>query len=393
MHKVSLLSLLITLFSFTLEAQEAPGYTNPEQGFELMRQLAADGNYGSAKQLGYQLLEEKEDYYDVALYLARIHGWEASYDSAYLLIDEVILKEPELYEAYQTCVDVAYWENNWARLDSCAERALELVPGSEEILEKYNLAHQPGAGLGQSEYPEVFVHYTFDHFSVPYVRNWHLLTVGGQIPVKWATLVPYINGGYESAGGNIPSTDIQFNLDAYLTLGKRNYALLGYGFSPNGVINYLPNHRAAAEVWQALPKGFGISAGLRYFYWDQNFTFLTFSAEKYIGDWWLSFRNYLFFKDVGVRASYYLSGRRYFASKYDHLTLTLGYGAAPDEPVLVVSDLERLNAITCRLEYNRQLSPFVRMVAMLGYSYEEYLDQAYRNRIAFSLGCNIRIKK
>ena len=184
-------------------------------------------NTGQPKLLGYQLLEEKEDYYDVALYLARIHGWEAGYDSAYLLIDELILKEPALFEAYQTCVDVAYWENNLPRLDSCAEKALELEPESEEILEKYNLAHAPGAGEKQSEYPEVFVHYTFDHFSVPYVRNWHLLTLGAQIPVKWATLIPYINGGYESAGGNTPSTDIQFNLDAYLTLGKKNYALAG----------------------------------------------------------------------------------------------------------------------------------------------------------------------
>ena len=391
MHKASTLSLLLFLSFFNLEAQDIPAYDNPEQGFELMRQLATEGDYGSSKALGYQLLEEKEDYYDVALYLARIHGWEAGYDSAYMLIDEVIAQDSGLYEAYQTCVDVAYWQNNWSRLDTCAEKALELRPGSEEILEKYNLAHQPGDM--SSEYPEIFVHYTFDHFSVPYTRNWHLLTVGGQIPVKWATLIPYINGGYESAGGNTPSTDIQFNLDAYLTLGKKNYALLGYGFSPNGVINYLPNHRAAAEIWQTLPKGFGVSAGMRYFYWDRHFAFLTVSAEKYAGNWWFAFRPYIFFKDVGVRGSYYLSGRRYFASKYDHLTLTLGYGAAPDEPVLVVTDLDRLNAITCRLEYNRQLTPVLKMIAMAGYSYEEYVDQAYRNRIAMKLGFYIRIKK
>ncbi len=391
MRKVAFLSLLITYFFFTLEAQEIQGYANLEQGFELMRQRATDGDYDSAKLLGYQLLEEKGDYYDVALYLARIHGWEASYDSAYLLIDEVIGQEPDLFEAYETCVDLAYWENNISRLDSCAEKALALEPGSEAILAKYTQAHQPGDL--QTEYPEVFAHYTFDHFSVPYVRNWHLLSVGGKIPISWATLIPYINGGYESAGGNTPSTDIQFNLDAYLTLGKNNYALVGYGFSPNGVINYLPNHRAAAEIWQTLPKGFGVSVGMRYFYWDEHFAFLTLSAEKYAGNWWFSFRPYIFFKDVGVRGSYYLSGRRYFASKYDHLTLTLGYGAAPDEPVLVVTDLDRLNALSARLEYNRPLTPMLRMIAMAGYSYEEWQDQSYRNRISFRLGCYIRIKK
>ncbi len=391
MHRVSSLIFLFVLITLSIDAQETPGYSNLEQGFELMRQLATDGDYSSAKQIGYKLLDEKEDYYDAALYLARIHGWEASYDSAYVLIDEVIESEPELFEAYQTCVDLAYWDNDIARLDSCAEKALELNPDSEEIIAKYNQAHQPGDL--QTIYPEVFASYTFDHFSDPYVRNWHLLSVGGQIPFKHGTLIPSINGGYESAGGYTPSTDIQFNLDAYITIGKKNYALLGYGFSPNGVINYLPGHRAAAEIWQTLPKGFGISAGMRYFYWDEHFTFLTFSAEKYAGNWWFSFRNYLFFKDLGLRGSYYLSGRRYFASKYDHLTLTLGYGAAPDEPVLVVTDLDRLNALSCRLEYSRQVTPLVRMFAMAGYSYEEYEDQAYRNRIAMKLACYILIKK
>ncbi|MFO7671496.1 MAG: YaiO family outer membrane beta-barrel protein [Bacteroidales bacterium] len=391
MPKVSLLFFLGVLYSITLQSQEIPGYVNPEQGFDLMRQLAAEGDYETAKRVGYQLLGEKGDYDDVALYLARIHGWEASYDSAYMLLDRVILKEPELYEAYQTCVDVAYWENNLTRLEYCAEKALAIQPGSPEILEKYNLSRPPEEM--QTDGPGVFLHYSFDHFALPYVRNWHMLTVGGQIPIRFGTLIPSLNGGYESAGGNTPSTDFQVNLDAYFTLGKKNYALLGYGFSPNGVINYLPLHRAAAEIWQALPKGFGVSAGMRYFYWEQSFAYLTFSAEKYAGNWWFSFRNYLFFKEVGITGSYYLSGRRYFASKFDHLTLTLGFGAAPDEPVLVVTDLDRLNAITCRLEYSKQLTPLVRLIAMVGYGYEEYVVQSYRNRIDMRLGCYFRIKR
>ncbi|MCP4314064.1 MAG: YaiO family outer membrane beta-barrel protein [Bacteroidetes bacterium] len=389
MRKVSLFSILITIYCFALHAQDIPGYANPEQGFELMRQLAVDGDYGTAKQLGYKLCGEHGNYYDVALYLARIHGWESSFDSAYLVLDEVISKEPELYEAYKTCVDLAYWENNRTRLEDCADKALELEPGSEEILEKLNRAAQQNES--QVDKPEVFLHYSYDHFSMPYVRNWHMLTAGGQIPFEYGTLIPYINGGYH-AGNNTPSTDLQLNLDVYLTLGKKNYALLGYGFSPNGVLNYLPRHRAAAEIWQALPKGFGLSAGMRYFYWDSHFTFLTFSAEKYAGNYWFSFRNYLFFKELGVSGSYYLTGRRYFASKNDHLTLTLGYGTAPDEPLLVISDLDRLNSASCRIEYSKQLSPLLRMIAGIGYGYEEYMDQTYRNRIDMKLGCYFRIK-
>jgi len=380
---------LIAASQVHLRAQDSLLYSNPEEGFALMRQYASEREYGTAKQIGYSLLEENEAYHDVALALARIHGWEASYDSAYRVLDQVIAQAPELFEAYQTCVDLAYWENNWERMEECADRAVELEPDSAAIFDRYRLAQYEGS---QQVWPELFMHYSYDHFSQPYVRNWHMLTAGGKIPVKPGTLVPYLNAGYH-AGGYNPATDIQLNLDAYLTIGKKNYAMLGYGFSPNGAINYLPMHRAAAEIWQVLPKGFGLSAGLRYFYWEQHFTFLTFSAEKYTGNYWFSLRNYLFNKDYGVSTSWYLSARRYFDSRFNYINLTLGYGAAPDEPVLVLTDLERLNAISGRIELSKQVSPLLRMVGMLGYAYEEYFDQEYRHRIDLRIGCYFRIKK
>jgi len=383
------LIVLATASLVHLRAQDSLLYSNPEEGFALMRHFAVDKEYSTAKSIGYKLLEENEAYHDVALYLARIHGWEASYDSAYLVLDKVIAQEPELFEAYQTCADIAYWENNWDRLEECAEQAVELEPDSSAIFDRYRQARLAGS---QQPWPELFMHYSYDHFSLPYVRNWHMLTVGGQIPIKPGTLVPYVNAGY-LAGGYTPSTDIQLNLDAYLTIGKKNYAMLGYGFSPGGAIKYFPVHRAAAEIWQVLPRGFGLSAGLRYFYWEQHFTFLTFSAEKYAGNYWFSLRNYLFFKEYGTTASFYLSARRYFETTFDHLTLTLGYGAAPDEPLMVVTDLERLNAISGRVELSKQVSTRVRMTGMLGYAYEEYFDQEYRHRFDLRLGCYFRIKK
>ncbi len=390
MHRVFVFLVLTAASLHPLQAQDPLNYELPEEGFDRMRQYAVDGDYLHAKQVGYKLLEENESYYDAALFLARIHGWEASFDSAYRLVDRVISESPGLFEAYQTCVDLAYWENDWDRLEDCANRAIELEPDSARIFDRYRQArYQAGP---QQKQAEVFAHYYYDHFSLPYVRNWHMLTAGGQIPVKPGILVPYLNAAYH-AGGYQPATDIQLNLDAYLTLSKKNYVMAGYGFSPKGSLNYLPVHRAAAEIWQALPAGFALSAGFRYFYWEQHFTFLTFSAEKYAGNYWFSLRNYLFFKDYGVSASYYLSARRYFENSYNYLTLTLGYGTAPDEPLVVVSDLDRLQAISARAELSRELNARVRLTGMLGYGYEEYSDRAYRNRFDFRLGAYFRINQ
>lgn len=390
MRRYTIFFLVLICLQLSLGAQDRPDYATPDEGFELMRDLASAGNYPDARQIGYELLEENEANHDVSLYLARIYGWEKSYDTAYAIVFKVMSAEPRLYEAYEVCVSLAYWEGNVEMLETCAAGAAEIEPDSAGVYDHYLEALKEGDP--EQKHPEIFGLYSYDHFSVPYVRNWHMLTVGGEIPFKHGTLIPSVNGGYH-AGGNKPATDLQLNLDAYLILGKKTYTLLGYGFSPEGVLDYFPGHRMAAELWQSLPKGFSISAGLRYFYWEQHFPFLTFSAEKYAGNYWFAFRNYLFFKDYGVSGSYYLSARRYFATKFDHLTLTLGYGTAPDEPILVVSDLERLNAISGRIEYSKRLSPVVRITAMAGYAWEEYMDQESRHRIDMRVGFYYMIGK
>ena len=75
--------------------------------------------------------------------------------------------------------------------------AIALEPDSSAIFDPYRQAQRAG---GLESGPEVFLHYSYDHFSLPYLRNWHMLTAGGNIPVKAVTLVPYVNGGYHGGG-------------------------------------------------------------------------------------------------------------------------------------------------------------------------------------------------
>ena len=261
MRRLPLIITLLICCLIRLNAQETQQTGDPEKDFAIMRELAVAGDYSSAKLIGYELLEANEAYHDVALYLARIHGWESSFDSAYVLLDRVMAMEPELYEAYATCADLAYWENNLEKLEHCASYATEIEPDSAGAFDGYirALTQKPS----QYKHTELFGIYSFDHFSKPYVRNWHMLTAGAELPFRQGTMIPSLNWGYQGGADNSPASDIQLNLDAYLTFGKLNYALLGFGFSPDGKLNYFPGQRAAVEVWQALPKGFGLSAGIR----------------------------------------------------------------------------------------------------------------------------------
>ncbi len=390
MQKVLVFVICIWMLHIPTWAQESDSsYNTPEEGFALMRQQAADQEYSSAKQTGFQLLEENPEYHDVSLYLARIYGWESSYDSAYIILDKVLMEDSTLLEAYLVGVDLAYWENDWDKLESYANSALEIDPELTEVQKKLIVARQQDVRTVAK--PEIMAAYSYDHFSVPYVRNWHMLTAGAILPTEVVTYMPYVNAGYQPGEGQ--STDIQFNLDAYFNLGELNSVLAGYGFSPSGSVDFLPNHRAALEYWRVLPKGFGVSAGLRYFYWNEHFTFFTLSGEKYFGNWYMSLRTYLFSKDYGISSSWYLHARRYLASKYDYVSGTIGYGTAPDEPLLVVSDLGRFNALSFKLGYSRQLNPGLRFEVSIGYAYEEYADQQYRNRYDFRTGFYFKIKK
>ncbi|MEN8203502.1 MAG: YaiO family outer membrane beta-barrel protein [Bacteroidota bacterium] len=391
MYRQFAIILYTLLLHVPLRSQETTqSYKTPEEGFTLMRQFAAEQKYDSAKRIGYELLEENPDNHDVSLYLARLYGWESNYDSAYSILDGVLQQDSTLIEAYVIRVDLAYWKNDWEKLELYAGDALEKDPGLTEVEEKLLLARQQGKR--SLEKPELLVAYYYDHFSVPYVRNWHMVTAGGVIPTGIAIFSPYVNAGYHP-GLEGQSTDIQFNLDAYFKLGTRNSFLAGYGFSPSGSHDFLPGHRAALEYWRVLPKGFGASAGLRYFYWDDHFTFLTLSGEKYAGNYWISLRSYLFSKDYGISTSWYLTARRYFDSKHNYIHATVGYGTAPDEPLLVVSDLDRLNALSLKLGFSRQLNSRLRLQVMAGYAYEEFDDQEYRNRFDFRTSFFIKLTR
>ena len=390
MYRIAILIIALSFFQDTLAAQKTGQDSIPTEGLGLMQHYASNQHYEEARELGYRMLRDDPFNHDVSLMLARIYGWESRYDSAYAIVDRIMSVAPELVEAHLVRVDLAYWENDWTKLEAYAETALELNPGARELREKYLLAKYQ-LRLTR-DVPELHVAYYYDHFGEPYRRNWHMLTLGGVVPVGRSHLLPYINGGYHPGVEGV-STDIQFNLDTYVHLGSKNYILVGGGLSPRGKIDYLPSGRAALELWQVLPAGFAVSAGARYFYWDDPFTFLTFSGEKYAGDYWLALRNYLFLKEHGISTSWYLSARRYLANRFNYLTLTIGYGAAPDEPLLVVSDLDRLNALSFRAGFSWKVRHNLRWYSQMGYAYEEFSDREYRHRIDFRTGLYIGLKR
>jgi len=296
------------------------------------------------------LLDAYPSYGDARILLGRILAWQKDFDQAAAVIDTLLRSEPDNEDALAARRDISLWSK-------------ENTPVATDIR----------AG------------YFFDTFSEPYERFWQVFKAGAGHRFNWGPAAAGINTGNIIIGDPEPAnvTELQFEAEAYPHLSNKNYAYLSYAYSPG---SYFPKHRAAVELWQILPKGWVVSAGANYYYFDRNIYIALASVEKYVGKYWLSLKGFLYFKDEGPTTSLYMNARRYF-NDTDYLQITLGTGTAPDEPFDIQADLMRLSANSIRLAYNVSITSRLMMRIGAGYSREEYEENILRDR--FEGGVNL----
>jgi YaiO family outer membrane protein len=308
---------------------------DPEAEFLRIRNMAFDGNYTQAAADARRLVNAFPTYGDARILLGRILAWQKDYKLAAAVIDTLLKTEPGNADALSARRDISLWS-------------------------KENTAVATDLRTG----------YSFDYFSEPYTRFWQIFSLGAGHRFSWGPASAGVNVGnlITDKATNLYATELQFEADAYPRLSNKNYAYLAYAYSPG---THFPTHRAAFEIWEVLPAGWAISAGLNYYYFDRNVFIALGSVEKYLGKFWLSGKCYVYFKDDGPRTSFYLNVRRYF-NDFDYLQLTLGTGTAPDEPFDIREDINRLSANSIRLAYNFNVKARFSVRLGAGYSREEY---------------------
>jgi YaiO family outer membrane protein len=342
------LILFITGLILTGSLSHSPAFsqdiTNPESEYMRIRAIAFEGDYANAAAAARRLVNAYPSYGDARILLGRILAWQKDYQQAAAVIDTLLAAEPDNADALSARRDISLWSK-------------ENTPVATDIR----------AG------------YSFDSFNKPYTRFWQVYKAGAGHRFNWGPASAGLNIGdirIETDTTTVDALEYQFEAEAWPKLTDKNYAYLAYAFSPG---SYFPSHRAAIELWQILPKGWAISAGMNYYYFDRNSFIAGLSVEKYAGKFWLSLKSYFYFKDDGMTTSFYFNGRRYF-NDTDYLQITLGTGTAPDEPFDVQPDVMRLSANSIRLAYYTSLTNKLTLRIGAGYSYEEYAEDACRNR-------------
>lgn len=370
-----LYSVIILLsFSFlpflcpSASAQVIPD--RPEAVFDTVRTLAYDGRLEEAELMARELVKNNPDYGDAIVLLARIVAWQERYKEALVILDTLIAKQAGHNDALDARSTIVEWMQ--AKEDEIISR------GDTAMAEAEQLPGEHGATDSLNRDVDIFLGYYFDTFRQPYSRFWQIFRVGAQYETSAGPLLGTVNFGnlHADNGNGVAETGIQVQAEFWPQISEKSYGWLAYAYSP---FRYFPRHRAAAEYWYSLERGWVVSAGASYFYFDRNIFIPTFSIEKYAGKYWLAARTYIHLKEAGTSSSVFLSARRYFNDN-DYIQLTAGAGTAPDEPWDLASDLERQKAIAVKLSGNKKISNSFTVKLGAGYSREEYLNEQLRNR-------------
>jgi YaiO family outer membrane protein len=347
------------------------------QSYEEARNLALNGERAKARQLCKAILTQGFNS-DVALLLGRTYAWDGKYDSTRIVLNEVLVQNPDNIEALDAFADVEYWSENYAKAIEYCDLALKKDPKNEDFLfkkakilrsnEKYEEAVATLEGLisinGSNaealkklqEYRldvmknRIKLNYTIDQFDKSFNRDpWQVVALSYGRKTKLGSVIARVN-----MAKRFGDTGFQYEMDAYPKISENNYGYLNYGFSQSSVF---PDHRFGAELFHSFPKAFEGSLGMRtLFFGSSDVTIFTGSVGKYISNYWISLRSYVTPGTTGTSVSGQLQMRRYFSDPENYIGLRLGYGVSPDDNQnLVNSDSSsrlKLNTRSIRLELN-----------------------------------------
>lgn len=397
------------VFALTVLLMAATGNAAKAQTFKEAQTLAFNGEREKARAVCWQLLHKGFNS-DVALLLGRTYAWDSMYDSARVVLKEVLVHRAGNMEAYDALSDVEFWADNADKAVNYCDAALKAetdsyffalkkarILASEErydeaanTLETF-LSENPGQAdvlLKLTEYRQdalknsLKLTYSLEVFDDEFNRDpWQLTALSYSRKTKFGSLIARMNYA-ERYGDN----GIQFELDAYPSIAENSYLYLSYGFSADGLF---PNNRYGIELYRNFSHGIEGSAGMRYLDFNSSgVDVYTATLGKYLGNYWFSIRTYITPGSNGTSVSGFLSARRYFADAENYIGLKVGYGVSPDDSRNQLGSQANLslNKRSAGIEYNHIFNKKWILNTSATWNNEELVPGAYSNYYSFNIG-------
>jgi YaiO family outer membrane protein len=366
---ILLVIFILPIFAPCSSAQVIPD--NPEVAFDTIRAVAFDGRLEDAEVMARQLVKNNPGYGDAVVLLARIIAWQERYNTAIEMLDSLLIEQPGHEDAINARKTIYEWLQSSAVEDSLTADQ-DVLQGSDD-----ELRTETGNDTTANP-PDIHLGYYFDTFNEPYFRFWQIYSVGVEYKTGIGPLLWTFSFGNRNTDihEETDKSSIQLQGEFWPKISKRTYAWFVYAYSP---FPYFPEHRAVAQFWHNLNKGWVLSAGASYYYFDRNILIPTVAVEKYVSNYWFAAQTYIHLKEAGTTSSVFLKARGYF-NDIEYIQLTAGAGTAPDEPWDIAADLDRQEAIAFKLTVNKKISDRFIVKCSAGYSHEEYINGQRRNR-------------
>ncbi|MDD4491291.1 MAG: YaiO family outer membrane beta-barrel protein [Bacteroidales bacterium] len=382
--------VLSGLFVIPVSAQikSAGDTTSLESLLERARKLAYNKEEKEARKICINILSRDSTYLDAAVLLAKTYSWSDKHDSAKLVLMRIIENKPGHYDAIEAMIDNESANQNFKEALKYADMGLKYYPDNESFLLKKNLAAQNIKQLGRVN--RIAINYWADFFDENTPWNFASVTISRKTKHFGMLALRY---NYANRFGNNGN---QFEIDAYPVVSKNIYIYFNAGISNK---KNFPTSRISIEPYFKLPKGFELSAGIRYMNFDVNRTFsldsnkvfiYTGTIGKYIDNYWISLRPYFTRGNKAWSSSAILTARRYFSDADSYISLNLGTGMSPDEQQYAFDPgLKYLKANKISLEYQQKIVHRFIFNCGAGYAKEEIRTGVKRNRYSMSIGMAI----
>lgn len=346
------------------------------QTFEEARNLAFNGERAKARSICRQILSQGFNS-DVALLLGRTYAWDGNYDSARVVLTDVLVQKPGNEEALDALSDVEYWAGNYEKAIEYCDEALKNDSSPEKfVLKKAKILHSSEKyeaavfvleeflkkNPGQAEFirklseyrPDAMknsirLSYTVDFFDNDFNRDpWQVSALSYGRKTKMGAVIARVN-----LANRFGEKGFQFEMDAYPKISENNYGYLNYGYSQNTLF---PKNRFGAELYHNFPKAYEGSIGMRLLSFStSDVDIYTATFGKYIGNYWVSLRSFVTPGTEGTSVSGFMMVRRYYTDPENYIGMRVGFGVSPDDSRNRIGSEQLLTVKTrsVRAEFNR----------------------------------------
>jgi YaiO family outer membrane protein len=374
------------------------------------QKLARAGQYAESRVLCRQVLQTAPAYTDAAILLGYTFAWQQQYDSARLALEQPTAIDKNRSDYLLARARIELWDSSPTTALHYSQQGLLQDSLSTELLliQAQSLEKLQRIEAAQAVYVRI-LHVAPQHLQAQKaLQNLSLkwsshLKLDYQLTsfkpafsdrqlaaVEYGLMRP--KGTYLARAQYVRQhglNSFQLEADAYPSLGKKNYLLLNAGIS-NGRLH--PGYRFGAEIFQALPHQFEISAGLRtLFYEEEEVILYTGQLAAYIKKNWLSLRPYLHQNASGWNATLILQARHYFATRNEYVSLLVSRGSIPSVQ-LGTQEINRLGASLVGANACFRIGENMFLGANLAYEYEEISREIFRNRYTLGLSLLSTIK-